>query len=135
MAKDTGKKLVDMMYGQNPEQAAFGVFPQMKGRRSQQDREAAKNVPIDLLRGFAAGALGAPSDLANFPGVIYEAVTGNEPYKLPYGTEHWQEALPGKPTSAVGRAANELGTLGGNFYTGPGAPIDRKSTRLNSSHT
>ena len=43
--------------------AAFGVFPQMRPRRAMQDREAAKNVPVDLARGALSGVLGAPGDI------------------------------------------------------------------------
>jgi O6-methylguanine-DNA--protein-cysteine methyltransferase len=103
--------------------AAFGVFPQMKPRRSKQDPEAAKDVPKDVLRGVVAGALGAPSDIANIPSDIYSLVTGNEGYKVPYGSEHWKETLPLPPTSPVGKAAQEMGGLAGGVYTGPGAPI------------
>ncbi len=53
------------MAERNPsnDQAAFGVFPQLKRNRSKQDREAAKNVPVDLARGAISGVLGAPGDL------------------------------------------------------------------------
>ena len=58
MADERGQKLADAMFG-----PAFGFFPQMQPKRSKQDPEAAKNVPIDLARGIAAGALGAPGDI------------------------------------------------------------------------
>jgi len=58
MADERGQKLADAMFG-----PAFGFFPQMQPKRSKQDPEAAKNVPIDVARGFAAGALGAPGDI------------------------------------------------------------------------
>jgi hypothetical protein len=112
-----------MAGGGDADKAAFGVFPQMKPRRSKQDPEAAKDVPKDVLRGFVAGAMGAPSDIANIPSDIYSLVTGEEGYKVPYGSEHWKETLPLPPTSSVGKAAQEMGGLAGGVYTGPGAPI------------
>ena len=75
--KSTGKKLADMLYG-NPERAAFGVFPQMKPKRSKQDPEAAKNFPVDLARGVVAGALGIPGDIESLARLPYELYTGND---------------------------------------------------------
>lgn len=43
--------------------AAFGVFPQMQPRRRLQDPEAAANVPLSVLRGYAAGTAGLPGDI------------------------------------------------------------------------
>ena len=121
--KMAGGGEVRMGGGGDADKAAFGVFPQMKPRRSKQDTEAAKDVPKDVLRGFVAGAIGAPSDIANIPSDIYSLVTGEEGYKVPYGSEHWKETLPLPPTSSVGKAAQEMGGLAGGVYTGPGAPI------------
>jgi hypothetical protein len=121
--KMAGGGEVRMGGGGDAGKAAFGVFPQMKPRRSKQDTEAAKDVPKDVLRGFVAGAMGAPSDIANIPSDIYSLVTGEEGYKVPYGSEHWKETLPLPPTSSVGKAAQEMGGLAGGVYTGPGAPI------------
>lgn len=98
---------------------AFGVFPQMKPRRSQQDREAAKNVPVDLARGFVAGTLGMPADILNIPGDIYSAVTDKELYRIPFGSEDIERRLPFKSDTPVSRAATGAGQLGGGFYTGP----------------
>ena len=111
MAKDTGKKLVDMMYGQNPEQAAFGVFPQMKGRRSQQDREAAKNVPIDLLRGAVSGVLGAPGDIES----MIRLLPGLDERTILPTSEEIEAKIPLRSDTPVSRAATGLGQLGGGF--------------------
>lgn len=98
--------------------AATGFFPQMRPRRSKQDREAAKNVPVDLARGFAAGALGMPGDVESLirmlPG-LDESTT-----YLPT-SEDIEKRLPFKGDTPVGRAASGLGVLGGGFYTGPGS--------------
>jgi hypothetical protein len=103
------------------DKAAFGVYPQMKGKRSRQDPEAAKNVPVDVARGFVAGALGMPGDVESLVRLPYEMITGNEsPTFLPT-SEDIEKRLPFKGDTPVGRAASGLGILGGGFYTGPGS--------------
>lgn len=99
------------------EGAAFGVFPQMGGKRKTQDVEAAKNIPVDILRGRVAGLLGAIPDLLNMAGrspMPTETFgdTQYEPTKqLPYGSEHYLKTLPLAPTTQTGRVANEMGAL------------------------
>jgi len=99
------------------EGAAFGVFPQMSGKRKTQDVEAAKNIPVDILRGRVAGLLGAIPDLLNMAGrspMPTETFgdTQYEPTKqLPYGSEHYLKTLPLAPTTQTGRVANEMGAL------------------------
>jgi hypothetical protein len=118
--KSTGKKLADMMYG-NPEGAAFGIYPKA-GKRSEdkQDREAAKNFPVDLARGLTAGFLGMPADILNFPGAIYSAVTDKDSYKIPYGSEDILKSLPLGSDTPTGQFASGLGTLiGGSANIGP----------------
>lgn len=119
MAKDTGKKLADMMYGGNPEQAAFGVFPQMKPRRTRQDPEAAKNVPVDLLRGAVSGVLGAPGDIES----LIRLLPGLDERTILPTSEDIEGRLPFKSDTPVSRAATGVGQLGGGFYTGPGSPL------------
>jgi hypothetical protein len=99
--------------------AAFGVFPQMKPKRSKQDREAAKNVPVDLARGFISGTLGMPGDIESLARLPYELITGNEsPTILPTSSDI-EKRLPFKSDSPVSQAATGLGQIGGGFYTGP----------------
>lgn len=43
MPKNTGKKLADMLYGDNPERAAFGVYPQA-GKRGQRQPSAKQQL-------------------------------------------------------------------------------------------
>jgi hypothetical protein len=76
--------------------AAFGVYrPQGRRPDANNDREASKDMPIQTARGVVTGALGGPSDLANLPGVLYGAATGQEsPYTVPYGSEQWNQMLP-----------------------------------------
>ena len=76
--------------------AAFGVYrPQGRRPESQQDREAAKDMALQTARGVVTGTLGAPSDLANLPGVLYSAATGQpQPYQIPLGSEQWNQMLP-----------------------------------------
>lgn len=91
--------------------AAFGVFPQMQPHRSHQDREASKNVPVDLARGFASGVVGVPGDLLGAVGLSGFVPTSDEVLSsLPFGSE-----------SPVGRAASFLGQQGGQLYNGPGS--------------
>ena len=107
--KSTGKKLADMMYG-NPEGAAFGIYPKA-GKRSEdkQDREAAKNFPVDLARGVVAGAVGMPGDIESLirmlPGL-------NEKTVLPT-SEDVLKRIPFGSDSPTGRFASGLGILGG----------------------
>jgi len=93
------------------------------GRRpeSQQDRRASADAPLAALRGAVSGVLGAPGDIESLirmlPGL-------NEQTVLPT-SEDVRGRLPGRSleSTPVGRAATELGTLGGGFYTGPGSPL------------
>lgn len=109
------------MAERNPsnDRAAFGVFPQLKRNRSKQDREAAKNVPVDLARGALAGVLGAPGDIES---LIRMLPYIDEKTILPT-SEDIEKKLPFKSDTPVSRAATGLGTLGGGFYYGPGAPL------------
>jgi hypothetical protein len=113
--------------------AAFGFHPHMKGRRSKNDREAAKNAPVDLLRGAMAGAAGAPGDIEKLLRMAHAAYRGakkGEFYDpsvdtstaLPTSDEILAQ-LPYGSDTPVSRAASTLGTLAGGAYTGPGAPI------------
>ena len=72
------------------DRASFGFYPQLKRNRSKQDREAAKNVPVDLARGFVSGVLGAPGDIESLlripydylrPPTMSELVTGDKTSK------------------------------------------------------
>jgi hypothetical protein len=113
--------------------AAFGVFPQMKPRRAKQDREAAKNVPVDLARGFVSGVLGAPGDIESLLRIPYdylrsptmsELVTQDKTSKTFLPTsEDIEKRLPFKSDTPVSRAATGLGQIGGGFYMGPGSPL------------
>jgi hypothetical protein len=111
--KTTGKKLADMMYG-NPEGAAFGITPFIgKRREDRQDREAAKNFPVDLGRGAIAGALGVFGDMESLGRLPYELYTGNEsPTFLPT-SEDVLKRIPFGSDSPTGQFASGLGILGG----------------------
>lgn len=108
------------MAERNPDdRAAFGVFPQLKRNRSKQDREAAKNVPVDLARGALSGVLGAPGDIES---LIRMLPYLDEKTVLPT-SEDIEKKLPFRSDTPVSRAATGLGTLGGGFYYGPGSPL------------
>lgn len=94
------------------------------GRRpeSQQDRAAAQEAPLAVLRGFASGVLGAPGDIEAFvrmlPGL-------NEQTVLPT-SEDVERRLPGREISQrspTGRAFTGAGQITGGFYAGPGSPL------------
>jgi hypothetical protein len=115
------------------ERASFGFYPHLKRNRSQQDREAAKNVPVDLARGFVAGVAGAPGDIESFLRIPYdylrnptmsELVTGDKTSKTYLPTsEDIEKRLPFRSETPVSKAASGLGTLAGGFYYGPGSPL------------
>jgi hypothetical protein len=115
------------------DRAAFGVFPQLQRNRSKQDREAAKNVPVDLARGFVSGVLGAPGDIESLLRIPYdylraptmsELITGDKTSKTYIPTsEDIEKRLPFRSETPVSKAASGLGTLGGGFYFGPGSPL------------
>lgn len=109
------------MAERNPsnDRAAFGVFPQLKRNRSKQDREAAKNVPVDLARGAISGVLGAPGDIES---LIRMLPYIDEKTILPT-SEDIEKKIPFKSDTPVSRAATGLGQLGGGFYYGPGSPL------------
>jgi len=96
-----------------PERAAFGVYPQLQGKRSKQDREAAKNFPVDLARGALAGALGIPGDIESLARLPYELYTGNDsPTILPTSEDILKRIPFGSDTPASQFAAG-IGTLAG----------------------
>lgn len=97
--------------------AAFGVFPQMKPRRSKQDREAAKNVPVDLARGVISGALGIPGDIESLARLPYELITGQESPTILPTSEDIEKRLPFKSDTPVGGLATGLGQIAGGFAT------------------
>jgi len=90
--------------------ASFGVFPQLKPYRENQDPEASKDMPLQAVRGRFAGTLGFIPDMANIPLAVVNAIKGTN-YKVPYGTEHWLETLPLKATSPAGELSGEAGSF------------------------
>ena len=114
MADERGQKLADAMFG-----PAFGFFPQMKPKRSKQDPEAAKNVPIDVARGFAAGALGAPGDIES----LIRLLPGLDKKTILPTSEEILQRIPGGSDTPTSRAVAGAGTLAGGFYTGPGSGV------------
>ena len=105
--------------------AAFGVFPQMTGRRANQTPtsvEQAKGMPVSALRGSIASGLGLPTDIANMLGGNPEAglpispaeaqdVFAGQQTQLPYDTEHFRKTLPFKQQGPANELAETLGTL------------------------
>ena len=99
--------------------AAFGRFPQMSLKRSKQDREASKNVPVDLARGIVSGVLGAPGDVES----LVRMLPGLDEKTILPTSEDIEKKLPFKSDTPVSRAATGAGQIAGGFYTGPGSPF------------
>ena len=91
--------------------------PQRSGiKRSKQDVEGAKEVPLAVLRGRLAGLLGLPSDVGNIvrspmPMEAFGDVDYTKPEQLPYGTEQFLQELPLAPKSAVGKLAGNVASF------------------------
>ena len=111
----TAQEIERMAAAQQP---AFGVFPQMRPRRTVQDPEAAKNVPVDVARGVVAGTAGLIPDIVNFTGLRSPMPTemfGDFDYEpkaqVPYGSEYYLKNLPLKNEAPVSKAAGQLGAM------------------------
>jgi len=105
-SQPTPQEIERMVAEQSP---AFGVFPQMKPYRSQQDITASANVPVDVLRGRIAGTRGLFGDVVNQPipmvrplQLLSQAVTGQQKYP---DTEHYLETMPLKSNTPIGDVA------------------------------
>jgi hypothetical protein len=90
------------------DRASFGVFPQLRRNRTRQDPEAAKNMPLDFLRGRVAGTLGMAGDIEGLARMVIPNVS-NEP-ALP-NTEYFQQRLPLRNEAPASRGAENLGSL------------------------
>ena len=116
--------------------AAFGVFPQMKARRAQQDRTAAANAPLSALRGWAAGTAGLPGDieglaragisqlppqlLTAFPALRAFGIGSRaDPTPQLPTTEFYNEYLPGAQLNAT--PTGKAFTTAGNLLGGAGS--------------
>ena len=116
--------------------AAFGVFPQMKARRAQQNREAAANAPLSALRGWAAGTAGLPGDieglaragisqlppqlLTAFPALRAFGIGSRaDPTPQLPTTEFYNEYLPGAQLNST--PTGKAFTTAGNLLGGTGA--------------
>ena len=116
--------------------AAFGVFPQMKARRAQQDRTAAANAPLSALRGWAAGTAGLAGDieglaragisqlppqvLAAFPALRAFGIGSRaDPTPQLPTTEFYNEYLPGAQLNAT--PTGKAFTTAGNLLGGAGS--------------
>ena len=116
--------------------AAFGVFPQMKARRAQQDRTAAANAPLSALRGWLAGTAGLPGDieglaragisqlppqvLAAFPALRAFGIGSRaDPTPQLPTTEFYNEYLPGAQLNAT--PTGKAFTIAGNLLGGAGS--------------
>jgi len=102
----------------NEPSAAFGFFPQLRRTRTQQDPEAAKDMPLQFLMGRGAATAGFLGDMMNMKRTLLpnEAVDALESYgkigpEVPWTTQHFQKVRPLQPTSPAGAAASSAGAL------------------------
>ena len=92
--------------------AAFGVFPQMSGRRRLQDAEAAKNIPVDILRGIVSSGLGAiPSGIKLLSDIRNAGRDDRPSAEIPGGIDYWLDKMPFKGEAPVNKAAAQLGSM------------------------
>jgi len=91
-------------------QPAFGVYPQMKGKRAFNDREASANAPLSAFRGLVSGVGGLGGDVETLGRMLIPGVS--ERSFLP-SSEDFQRVLPGKDLtySPTGAAAQFVGNL------------------------
>jgi len=111
-SQPTPQEIERMVAEQSP---AFGVFPQMKPYRSEQDITASANVPVDLFRGRVAGTRGLFGDVVNQPipmvrplQLLSQAFTGQQKYP---DTEHYLETMPLKSNTPIGDVAGRIGSF------------------------
>ena len=102
--------------GQNALGAAFGYYPQLRRNRSNQDPQAALDMPVQFLRGRLASTLGMPSDVLNtfqspLPMEVYGDVDYSAAQQVPYGTQDLLQQLPLAPTGPAQQAAANLGSV------------------------
>ena len=90
------------------DRASFGVFPQLRRNRTRQDPEAAKNMPLDFLRGRVAGTLGMAGDIEGLARMVIPNVSNES--TLP-NTEYFQQRLPLRNEAPASRGAENLGSL------------------------
>lgn len=100
------------------ESSAYIGYRSPRRAERNNDREAAKNAPLALLRGWIAGTAGLPGDLEGLirmlPGIKDETPA------LPT-TEFYKEWLPLRGDSPTERAFTELGSLTGGAGVGTAA--------------
>ena len=96
------------------DKAAFGFYPQLKAKRTTQDPEAAKNVPIDLLRGRIAGTVGLPGDIEQLARDLAMLAGAPESQSFLPTTERVLPRIPLGSDTPVSRAASGLGSLTAN---------------------
>jgi len=96
------------------DKAAFGFYPQLKAKRTTQDPEAAKNVPIDLLRGRIAGTVGLPGDIEQLARDLAMLAGAPESQSFLPTTERVLPHIPLGSDTPVSRAASGLGSLTAN---------------------
>lgn len=111
--------------------AAFGVYPQLKGRRANIDLQAEGRLPLDFARGMLSGVLGMPGDLESLvrllPGL-------DEETWLPT-SEDIEKRLPFRSESPLAQAAAAMGIFGGGAVNmGPGVKLAARGLRAGAGY-
>lgn len=120
----------------NSESAAFGIYPNA-GKRKNNDRVGSADMPVQLLRGMAAGTLGLPGDIETIGRQIIKAGATPGSYvdrnmsntsALPT-SDFYKKYIPLGTESAGGKAAANVGAMLGipgiGAATGVVKPIGR----------
>jgi len=99
--------------------AAFGHFPHMNRHRAYQDRNAAKDAPVALMRGTLAGIGGSPGDMES----MVRMLPGFDEQTILPTSEDVEKLIPFKSASEspVGQVFTGAGQLVGGGYNGPGS--------------
>jgi hypothetical protein len=84
------------------------------GKRRHNDRQASADIPVQALRGWAAGTAGLPGDLE---GLVRSLIPGVSNTSFWPTSDFYKEWLPGASETPQARAAQELGS----FFGGAGS--------------
>jgi hypothetical protein len=101
----------------NEERAYVGYRSAGRRPESRNDRVAAANAPLNVLRGWAAGTLGLPGDIES----LVRLLPGLSEKNVLPTTEYFEERLPLRDMSPTGRAFTGAGTLSGGAGVATGA--------------
>lgn len=113
--------------------AAFGVYPHLRARRSKQDRTAAADAPLSVLRGWAAGTAGLPGDIESIVRML--PFIERKESILPT-SDFYKEWLPGAALNEtpLGKVATELGSATGGTGVGALSKLAAQGVKAGGRH-